>query len=152
MVIQIINHNSGIIIGGNNYPKNSLVFGIENSNYIKISTAGGNNILFIAPFSSFRDESGNVYNSIVSVIEDLGRSTGGDSTLSNKMIVDEASTLVTYIGYADPGSSEADPKWMIQKISNTDIAPPNITTFEWSVARGDKTSIWNNRASLTYVS
>lgn len=150
MNIQIINHNSGILIAGKNYPKNYLSFSIESTDMIKISGPDGNVIL--APYTNFKDEFDNKYDSVISVIEDLGRCLGGDASLANKMLIDEADAFTTYIGYAAPGSGTNESKWMIQRITTNSASTPILTEIKWSVKRGDKTSKWSERTSLDYVS
>ena len=70
-----------------------------------------------------------------------------------KIIVDEATTLITYIGYAvadyTPTSSAV---WAIQRITQAAAtSPPGVTVFEWAGRPDSFINIWDNRASLTYV-
>lgn len=151
MSIKIINTNLGIIIAGSYYPKNSITIGIEGVNTIQITRITGVPIAS-ADYKDFLDEFDQTYSTPIKVIEDLSRSLSADTTFAFKMLVDEPTALVTYVGYAVPGSLAFEPKWMIQRITAQATEPPNITIFEWSVARGDKTSIWNDRVTINYVS
>jgi len=66
-------------------------------------------------------------------------------------IVDEATTLVTYIGFAEKGIATSAPYWMIMKIeSAAATSPTGVTTIKWAGAYKSKTNIWDNRAALTY--
>lgn len=62
-------------------------------------------------------------------------------------IVDSVSSSLTYIGFADANSLTSDPVWMIKRI----VTIGNITTIEYATSYRNRTNIWDNRASLTYV-
>lgn len=68
-----------------------------------------------------------------------------DSSLYAKR-VDEASSTVTYVGAAAPGSAASSPVWQIQRLTFTG---PDIT-IEWANGNKDFNNIWNNRLSLSY--
>jgi hypothetical protein len=69
-----------------------------------------------------------------------------------KLLTDEASSTVTYVGYAiDAYSSTADAVWCILKIeSASGTSPSGVTTYKWSPSKGNFGSVWNDRATLTY--
>ena len=73
-----------------------------------------------------------------------------------KIQTDEASTTVTYVGYAETNFVlDGDPAWAILKIEQASASTPNgVTTFKWAGAGspGLFENIWTNRASLTYSS
>ncbi len=65
---------------------------------------------------------------------------------SHKILTDEATLDITYIGEAAIGSDEASPVWAIRKVETT--ADWLIATFaEWN-SHFDK--IWNDRLTYTY--
>jgi hypothetical protein len=61
--------------------------------------------------------------------------------------VDTASSTITYIGLATPGSLETDSVWQIAKVLVSG------TVIKTMLANGNSsfTSSWSNRASLTYL-
>lgn len=66
-------------------------------------------------------------------------------------IVDEATTLVTYIGFAEKGIATSLAKWMVMKIEAASAtAPTGVTTIKYAGGYKSRTNIWDNRASLTY--
>ena len=66
-------------------------------------------------------------------------------------IVDEASTTVTYIGYAEFGVATSAAKWMIKKITATSAtAPQGVITTGYATGFKNSVQIWDNRAALTY--
>ncbi len=60
--------------------------------------------------------------------------------------VDEASATVTYIGYAEIGSSQASAVWRIKKIDTS-----SGTSIIWADGNDNFDNVWNNRAALTYL-
>ena len=70
-----------------------------------------------------------------------------------KLLTDEASSTVTYVGYAvDAYASPADAVWCILKIeSESGSSPSGVTTYKWSPSKGNFGSVWDNRASLIYT-
>lgn len=68
------------------------------------------------------------------------------SDLQPSPIVDEASSTITYIGYANLGVSENSDGWKIMRISK--IGTVTLTEY----ADGDMLydNIWNQRTSLNY--
>lgn len=63
----------------------------------------------------------------------------------SKLLIDEASATVTYIGKASVGTSTGSAAWLIQKIDQS-TNPTSITY----AASGASTATWNNRVSETY--
>ena len=61
--------------------------------------------------------------------------------------VDEASTTVTYVGYAAAGTNAASALWRIKRMT----VSGNVTTIEWADGNTNFDNVWNNRASLTYT-
>lgn len=61
--------------------------------------------------------------------------------------VDAASASVTYVGYCEVGTLDADSRWKIEKIE----VSGNITTIK--VPNGDNSLLykWDDRATYTYV-
>jgi hypothetical protein len=59
--------------------------------------------------------------------------------------IDEASATITYIGYAQDGSSIADAVWSIKRIDTS-----SGTTIEWADGNNNFDNVWDNRAALTY--
>lgn len=52
-----------------------------------------------------------------------------------------------YLGLAHPGSAEADPVWMIQRVT---IAVDDSTATLFASGQASFNQVWANRASLTY--
>lgn len=66
---------------------------------------------------------------------------------------DEASSTVTYVGFSEAGAATSDAKWIIKKIEAASASSPQgEISIKWAVAYGNNKQIWDNRASLTYVS
>lgn len=63
-----------------------------------------------------------------------------------KIIIDEVSTSITYVGEAATGSSTSGALWRVKRITTSGV----ITTIEWADGNGNFDNIWNNRASLSY--
>ena len=59
--------------------------------------------------------------------------------------IDEATSTVTYIGKATPGTATSVSLWQIQKIDTT-----TGTVITWADGNGDFDNVWDNRTSLTY--
>lgn len=60
--------------------------------------------------------------------------------------VDVASSTVTYLGEAKPGSSESSPVWRIQKLVSNPAGDADIF-----FASSKFNQVWADRASLTYT-
>jgi hypothetical protein len=72
---------------------------------------------------------------------------------SEQQLVDEASTTVTYLGFSEKGVDKGVAKWVVVRITIASATTPvGVVTIEWATQVGDNSNIWNNRASLTYVS
>lgn len=72
---------------------------------------------------------------------------------SEKKVFDEASTTVVYLGFAERGTALSAPKWVIVRITTTNgSSPVGEGIIEWATQIGDNSNIWDNRASLIYVS
>lgn len=66
---------------------------------------------------------------------------------SNEAIkIDDASSTISYIGYAEVGASTASGVWKICKITSSGT----ITSVEWADSNKLYDNIWDNRAVLTY--
>jgi hypothetical protein len=61
--------------------------------------------------------------------------------------IDEASSTVTYVGKALPGSSETNNVWQIQKIE----VVSTVTKITWADGNKDFDNIWSLRSSLVYI-
>lgn len=61
--------------------------------------------------------------------------------------VDEASSTVTYFGFATVGSSEASSVWKIKKLE----VSGSITSLKYADGNTNYDNSWSNRASLTYT-
>jgi len=59
--------------------------------------------------------------------------------------IDEATSTVTYIGKAVPGTATSAASWQIQKMDTT-----TGTVITWADGNGSSDNIWDNRTSLTY--
>ncbi len=68
-------------------------------------------------------------------------------------IVDQASSTVTYIGYAAVGSAENEAKWFIKRVTITGTItkieyPQDPDTLKASNAYA---FVWADRATITYI-
>jgi len=61
-------------------------------------------------------------------------------------LVDEASSTVTYIGSAAPGSATTSAVWRIKKV----LVDGTVTSIKFADSDELFNNIWDNRASLTY--
>ena len=64
-----------------------------------------------------------------------------------KVIADEASATITYIGYAAPNALTSSPVWKILRIT---ISGTTVYTVESADGDHEFNNIWDNRASLSY--
>ena len=83
---------------------------------------------------------------------DIRAIVNSDGSINNTQVVvvygtriDEATSTVTYIGKATPGTATSVSLWQIQKIDTT-----TGTVITWADGNGDFDNIWDNRATLTY--
>jgi hypothetical protein len=62
-------------------------------------------------------------------------------------VIDSASSTVTYIGYAIPGSLESNPVWQIKKL----VDSGTVTKMYLADGNQNFDNIWSDRASLVYL-
>lgn len=76
----------------------------------------------------------------------------GEEPQYAKIITDEFSTTVTYVGYAkDSFASQNDAVWDILRITQASASSPTgVSLFEWATAQGSFTNVWTSRTGLTY--
>lgn len=71
------------------------------------------------------------------------------STKDEAVRVDKTSTPnVHYYGFAQPGTLETEPKWLIQKA--TVDGTGDILKIEFANGRASNVNIWTARVGLTY--
>ena len=63
-----------------------------------------------------------------------------------KIVTDEVSTNLTYVGRALRGTSTSSPAWLIERIT----VYWAITKVETPNGNEDYTQVWDDRASLSY--
>lgn len=62
--------------------------------------------------------------------------------------LDQASATVLYVGYAIPGTADADATWSIKRLTTTG----NIVDIKYSGGGSSAfNSIWNDRATTSYA-
>jgi hypothetical protein len=61
-------------------------------------------------------------------------------------LIDEASSTVTYIGIALPGTLTSSASWQIKKIS----ANGTVTSILYADSNKNFDNVWDNRSSLVY--
>jgi hypothetical protein len=66
--------------------------------------------------------------------------------------VEEATALITYIGFSDFGVATSSPKWIIMKIEKSAATVPYETVISYATSYKNDKNIWDDRASLTYYS
>lgn len=64
-----------------------------------------------------------------------------------KILYDEPSSSVAYLGTAAPGSTPADAVWRIQRLS---YGPGNNLIVEWADGDAEYDNVWDNRSALNY--
>jgi hypothetical protein len=64
-----------------------------------------------------------------------------------KLLMDDVSATVSYIGEALPGSDVADPAWRIKKLDTSSDPEVQVT---WADGTADFDKVWNDRATYTY--
>ena len=62
------------------------------------------------------------------------------------MIIDKATSTVTYFGWAAIGTATSDDDWRIKRMS----VAGDVTTFDWADGNSDYDNVWDNRAALSY--
>ena len=65
---------------------------------------------------------------------------------SNKVLMDEASATVTYVGNAEIGSAESSSVWVIRKLTQTG----DVFSVEFAEGSASFDKIWDDRASYSY--
>jgi len=72
------------------------------------------------------------------------------NSVDETMLIDEASSTVTYIGWSYPGSNrkagKADARWKIKKIDSTSIP----TQIHYADGNDSYDNVWNDRSGLSY--
>ena len=63
------------------------------------------------------------------------------------VIVDEVSSIISYVGEAPVGSDESGAVWRIRKLETTGT----LFKIKWANGNQHFNNIWNDRASLTYI-
>jgi len=69
---------------------------------------------------------------------------GGSSTYT--VLVDEASSTITYVGEASPGTATSAATWRVKKILDSG----GSTTVSWADGASSFTKVWDDRASFSY--
>jgi len=75
----------------------------------------------------------------------LGGQLGGSG--QKIIIIDNASSSITYYGYADPGSADSSAAW---RILRKEVVSATVTEFKYADGDTNYDNIWDDRASLTY--
>mgnify|MGYP003440610433 FL=1 len=66
--------------------------------------------------------------------------------------IDNATALITYVGFSEFGISTANPKWKIMKIEKSAATIPYTTTISYATSYDNYSNIWDDRATLNYYS
>jgi len=67
-----------------------------------------------------------------------------DSALKLRIIEDEESTGITYVGYSEPNLATSNASWFVQRITSVVVSTKTTHTQEYAIGS------WDNRATLTY--
>lgn len=89
-----------------------------------------------APLGSFRVKT--IYDNLSEAIQEVST----NSLLATR--IDEGNTYM-YLGYAQPGTGEAEPKWRISRFTLA-----NVSGMQWADGNTYFDNVWNDRASLIY--
>lgn len=116
------------------------------NNYVVMTSNGSFSIVCYIPISSpaNADQTDFETNYQPTANKKLSLTDGGSST--NIKLLDEASSTITYVGEAAPGSSTASAVWKIKRLQTV----ATVTTIAWADGNENFDNIWNNRAILTY--
>ncbi len=82
-------------------------------------------------------------------IQDGGNSITVDGEVSSPdyaLVMDEASSTVTYVGLAVEGTATSAASWKIKKITISGT----VTSITWADGNNSFDNVWDNRASLSY--
>ena len=94
------------------------------------------------------DDAGNIIR--VEVVSEPGLSADTDSistrAVDESIYIDEASSTVTYTGYAAVGTATSAASWKIKKIT----VSGTVTSITYADGDTNYNNIWDNRASLSY--
>lgn len=81
----------------------------------------------------------------VAIVDALGGLVTNNANLARRIDIPDSTTI--YKGYAQIGSSDADPVWMMAKIEIVG----NVYSTKWADGNDLFDNIWDNRAALTYT-
>lgn len=76
----------------------------------------------------------------------LNINIASDGIADETVMIDEASSSVTYVGKATAGTSTSSASWSISKITLSG----SVTAVQWADGDPAATNIWDDRASLSY--
>lgn len=80
----------------------------------------------------------------VKIVDAFG---GAVTSMGNwSVMLDEASSTTTYVGYAQPGSDTSDAVWQIFKL----LESGTVTSKQYADGSDSFTNVWDDRASLAY--
>lgn len=64
--------------------------------------------------------------------------------------VDKASTTVTYLGWAEPGTATSAAEWRVKRITESSEGSGDYA-MEFADGDSDFDNVWDDRASLSYA-
>lgn len=109
---------------------------------IKIGDASGNTVSIADMGSGIKALDVNVRDLTI----DKSNDSIATESVEQSTRVDEASSTVTYFGFAAVGSSESSSVWKIKRLS----VSGSITKLEYADGNINYDNNWSNRASLSY--
>lgn len=83
---------------------------------------------------------------VVDITLDRANDSVTSYTPDETLRIDEASSSVSYFGFASVGASESSSVWKIKKLTVTG----STTKLEWADGNNNYDNNWSNRASLSY--
>ncbi len=66
--------------------------------------------------------------------------------VNDKVLIDEVSASVTYIGYADPDSLTSEAVWKIKKVTLVG----DVTSIQYADGTSQYLYVWDDRTTYTY--
>jgi len=80
------------------------------------------------------------------LLQEIANNTAGSGSSAYTLLVEEASSTITYVGEASPGTATSAATWRVKKILDSG----GSTTVSWADGASTFTKVWDDRASFSY--
>jgi len=81
---------------------------------------------------------------VIGSVSVTGNLSSSAQTLAT--ILDEATTLITYVGKSDPGVATSAASWQVQRLTSS----ASLLIVQFADGNSNFDNVWDNRASLSY--